>query len=129
MSLLTLVLPAVLPVVSDAFRGIIAKFTGGAGGQPVNVTERISLMKAETDRLQALAEIDKPSGNTSQWVTDVRAIYRYAFVTGVWLVTGVSIFVPSVPRELVLVLLDLSGACASFIIGERMYFNLKSRIS
>jgi len=121
-----MLLPALTPVFSDALRGIIAKFTGGAGGSPVNVTERIQLMQAETERLKALAEIDKPSGQTSQWVTDTRAIYRYAFITMVWIVTAIAMFTPEFPKILSLSLLDLSGACASFIIGERMYFNLKA---
>jgi hypothetical protein len=57
--------PALLPALTDGVRGIFAKFTKGAGGNPVNVAERIQLMQAETARLQALAEIDKPSGEPS----------------------------------------------------------------
>lgn len=126
MSLAAVLIPAIIPVLSDAFRGIVAKFTGGAGGNPQNVNERIQLMQAETERLKALAEIDKPSGVTSQWVTDIRAIYRYAFVTAVWVVTATAVFTPEIPTEFKFLLLDLSGACGSFIIGERMYFHLKA---
>lgn len=125
MSLLAVLLPAVIPVLSDAFRGLVAKFTGGAGGNPQNVNERIQLMQAETERLKALAEIDRPSGVTSQWVTDIRAIYRYAFITMVWVVTAFALFTSGFPAPMLLILLDLSGACGSFIIGERMYFHLK----
>lgn len=125
MSLLAVLLPAIMPVLSDAFRGLVAKFTGGAGGNPQNVSERIQLMSAETERLKALADIDRPSGVTSQWVTDVRAIYRYAFITAVWIVTAIAVFTPEVDSNFKLILLDLSGACGSFIIGERMYFHLK----
>jgi hypothetical protein len=124
--LLSILIPSIVPAVTDAFRGIVAKFTGGAGGNPQNVSERIQLMNAETERLKALAEIDKPSGETSQWVTDTRAIYRYGFVTMVWIVAAFSLFTPEIPEAMKLVLLDMSGACGSFIIGERMYFNLKS---
>ena len=123
--LLSLILPAVVPALTDGVRGIFAKFTGGAGGTPQNVDERIKLMVAETDRLKALADIDKPSGEPHQWVTDVRAIFRYAAITLIWLATIVAIFTPTVDTSITLMLLDLSGACMSFVIGERMYLSLK----
>ena len=40
-SIASLILPALVPAFSDGVRGIIAKFTGGAGGQPQNVEERV----------------------------------------------------------------------------------------
>ena len=123
--LLSLILPAVVPALTDGVRGIFAKFTGGAGGTPQNVDERIKLMVAETDRLKALADIDKPSGEPSLWVVNIRAIFRYAAITMIWLATIVAIFTPTVDTSITLMLLDLSGACMSFVIGERMYLSLK----
>lgn len=123
--LASLIFPALMPVVADGFRGLFAKVTGGAGGTPQNVNERIQLMEAETRRLQALAEIDKPAGEPSTWVTDVRAIFRYAAISLIWLATIVAVFTPSVPQSITIMLLDLSGACMSFVIGERMYLSLK----
>ena len=123
--LLSLILPAVVPALTDGVRGIFARFTKGAGGTPQNVDERIKLMVAETDRLKALADIDKPSGEPHQWVTDVRSIFRYAAITLIWCATIVAIFTPTVPEEIKLIMLDLSGACMSFVIGERMYLSLK----
>lgn len=124
--LLTILLPAIVPALTDGVRGIVAKLTGGAGGNPANVAERVQLMQAETERLRALAEIDKPVGQTSQWVTDTRAIFRYGFVAAVWTVTAVSVFAGGVPMGVQMILLDMSGACGSFIIGERFYINLKA---
>lgn len=121
----SLIFPALMPAVTDGLRGIFAKFTGGAGGTPQNVNERIQLMEAETKRLQALADIDKPAGEPSVWVTDIRAIFRYAAITLIWLATIVAVFTPTVPSEMTMMLLDLSGACMSFVIGERMYLSLK----
>ena len=115
---------ALAPALGDGVRGLIAKFTGGAGGQPQNVDERIKLMEAETDRLKTLADLDKPTGNPSQWIVDVRAVFRYAFVTMVWGTTALAIF-SNIPNEIVGVLLDVSGACGSFSIGERMYLKIK----
>lgn len=124
-SILSLIFPAVIPVLADGVRGIFAKFSGGAGGTPQNVDERIKLMEAETARLQALAEIDKPSGEPSRWVTNFRASFRYVAILLIWIATIVAVFDTSLSQNIVLMLLDLSGACMSFVIGERMYLTLK----
>ena len=124
-SILSLIFPAVIPVLADGVRGIFAKFSGGAGGTPQNVDERIKLMEAETARLQALADIDKPSGEPSKWVTDFRASFRYVAILLIWIATIVAVFTTSVTPNITLMLLDLSGACMSFVIGERMYLTLK----
>lgn len=117
--------PALLPAITDGVRGIFAKFTGGAGGSPQNVTERIQLMQAESERLKALAEIDKPIGEPDKWVTNLRSSFRYIAIIIIWLATVSAVFTPSVPEAITLILLDLSGACMSFVIGERMYLTLR----
>lgn len=68
-------LPAILPALADGVRGLFNKISGGAGAKPANVGEVIQLMGAETERLQALAEIDK-AGDVSRWVSNVRAMQR-----------------------------------------------------
>ena len=117
--------PALLPALTDGVRGIFAKFTKGAGGNPVNVNERIQLMQAETTRLQALAEIDKPAGEPSIWVTNLRSSFRYIAIIIIWIATVGAVFTPTVPEAITIILLDLSGACMSFVIGERMYLTLR----
>jgi len=117
--------PALLPALTDGVRGIFAKFTKGAGGNPVNVGERIQLMQAETARLQALAEIDKPAGEPSLWVNNLRSSFRYLAIIIIWLATVGAVFTPTVPEAITLIMLDLSGACMSFVIGERMYLTLR----
>jgi len=124
-SILSLIFPSVIPVLADGVRGIFAKFSGGAGGTPQNVDERIKLMEAETARLQALADIDKPSGEPSKWVTDFRASFRYVAILLIWIATIAAVFNTSLSQNIVLMMLDLSGACMSFVIGERMYLSLK----
>jgi hypothetical protein len=126
-SLLTLLLPSLMPAFTDGVRGIISKLTGGAGGQPQNVTERIQLMEAEASKIQALASLDSVStGNPSQWIVDLRACYRYVIISAIILFTGVVVFVPDVVgASVIAVFLDMTGACMSFIIGERCYLNLK----
>lgn len=124
MPILGMILPALLPMVTDGLRGLFAKLTGGAGGMPVNLAERIQLMQAETEKLKALAEVDRPSGEVSRWVSDLRASFRYISIIAIWGVTGVAV-VAGAAEAYTLVLLDLSGMCMSFIIGERFYFKVK----
>ncbi len=124
MPLIGMILPALLPVVGDGIRGLIAKLTGGAGGMPVNLDERIKLMQAETEKLRALAEVDRPAGEVSLWVANLRASFRYISIIAIWTVTGVAV-VAGAAEAYTLVLLDLSGMCMSFIIGERFYFKVK----
>lgn len=123
-SLLSMVLPALVPVMADGARGLFAKFSGGAGGQPQNVAERIQLMQAQNERIKALAEIDQPSGEVSQWVANTRGIFRYAVISGIWGLTALAMFT-NTNEAYTLVLLDMSGASMSFIIGERMYLGIK----
>lgn len=123
---LNFVVPALLPAAADALRNVVAKFTGGAGAQPQNVTETIALMNAQTERLRALGQLDAPAGNVSAWVSNLRGSFRYLAVGGIVLSTVAAVFV-GVDAVPLAVLLDLTGACMSFIIGERMYLGLAKK--
>jgi hypothetical protein len=125
-SLISLILPALVPAFSDGMRGIFARLTGGAGGTPQNVTERIQLMEAEATKMQAMASLDNPTGNPSQWIVDLRACYRYVIISAILIFTGIVVFNPNIVGvSVVSIFLDMSGACMSFIIGERCYLNIK----
>jgi hypothetical protein len=123
--ILGLILPALVPAFTDGVRGLFAKFTGGAGGQPQNMQERIQLIQAETEKLKALAQLDTPSGEPSKWIIDLRASYRYVIITFILITTIVVVYSPNVQLGIVSVFLDMTGACMSFIIGERMYLSIK----
>jgi hypothetical protein len=125
-SLLSLILPALVPAVADGARGLIAKFTGGAGGQPQNIKERIELMKAESEKLQALAALDTPTGEPSKWIINLRASFRYIIISSIMIFTGIIVFNSDVVgTTVVAIFLDMTGACMSFVIGERMYLAIK----
>jgi hypothetical protein len=123
--ILGLILPALVPAFTDGVRGIFAKFTGGAGGQPQNMQVRIQLIQAETEKLKALAALDTPSGEPSKWIVDLRASYRYVIITFILLATIFVVYSPGIQLGIVSVFLDMTGACMSFIIGERMYLSIK----
>jgi hypothetical protein len=125
-SVASLILPALVPAFSDGVRGLIAKFTGGAGGQPQNVEERVKLMEAEAAKLQALAALDGVNGEPSKWIINLRASFRYVIISAIMLFTGFIVFTPDiVGTGVVAIFLDMTGACMSFVIGERMYLTLK----
>jgi hypothetical protein len=123
-SLTSILAPALVPAIADGLRSVIAKFTGGAGAQPQNVTEAIQLMEAQTKRVQALAALDALPDGASKWVIDLRGSFRYVVCGGV-LAGAIAGVLGGVDQVAGLVLLDLGGACMSFIIGERMYLNLR----
>ena len=120
--LLSTLLPALLPALTDGVRGVVAKFTGGAGANPQNVDEVIKLQEAETKRLQALAELDKVSAGVSLWVSNLRASSRY-----------VAVWVAIVQYPIVLMLkpeqAEFSAQFAQsaffFLFGDRVYLHLK----
>ena len=123
-TLLTLLIPSLVPSVSDAIRGLVSRVTGGAGSVPQNVDEKIKLMGAEVERLKVLAQLDTPPDNMSEWVADLRGAFRYLAVSAIILATIAGVFV-GIDASALAVLMDLSGASMSFIIGERMYLGLK----
>lgn len=126
MSLLSLILPALVPAVADGIRGVFTRLTGGAGSQPANVDEEIKLMQAQTERLKAVAELDKPTGPISAWVADLRASFRYVACGIIILWAIVLSLVPGVEAGIRELSFDLAGSAFSFIFGDRMYLKLRS---
>jgi hypothetical protein len=126
-TILATILPGVLPALMDGVKMIFSKITGVSMGEPKSFTERKELYTSETDRLKALSELDRPSGNISNWVADLRASFRYVFIGLIIVVTLAyallykSIGVPEVWG----VLSQLSGSATFFILGDRVYLGLK----
>jgi len=120
-SILSLVIPALIPALADGIRGVFGRLTGGAGAKPQNVEEQIKLMTAENERLKALAELDKPTENISPWVADLRASFRY-IAAGVIILAAVStLYTPKMDAALFEAIWNLSGSVFSFMFGDRMY--------
>lgn len=134
-ALLSLILPAFLPAVADGFRslttGVAQKFFGGS--KPIAVDDQVKLMSAETEKMKALAELDRPTGNPSQWVIDLRASFRYIaaglIIVGTGCIAGWVVLgggeVTTVSAGVVNVCLELCSSVFSFMFGDRVYLNLK----
>ncbi|MBI5572916.1 MAG: hypothetical protein HY914_23435 [Desulfomonile tiedjei] len=120
-SILSLVVPALIPALADGLRGVFSRLTGGAGAKPQTVEEQIKLMAAENERLKALAELDKPAENISPWVADLRASFRY-IAAGVIIFGAIStLYAPKVDAALFEAIWNLAGSVFSFMFGDRMY--------
>lgn len=124
--LLTTLVPALLPVASDAIRGIIGKFTKGAGAIPQNVDEECKLLKARAEHSTAMALLDKPSGNISQWVADLRASFRY-IAAGLIIIAAIgTIYYPPADPAVTDLAWSAARSAWSFIFGDRMYNYIKN---
>jgi uncharacterized membrane protein len=122
-SLLTLLLPALVPAFADGVKNVIGRLTGGAA-VPQSADDQVKLTNSETERLKALAALDAPGGTVSPWVANFRASFRYFAVSAIVLATIAALFVGDLGAGALAALLDLCGASMSFIIGERMYLKL-----
>lgn len=98
--------------------------------EPKNVEERIRLMEADTNRLRALADLDRPVGVPSQWVVDLRAAFRYVGagailallpVVAVWSLADMSRL-----EVLEMYVNQLAGPVFGFMFGDRVRIAISS---
>lgn len=130
MNILGLLIPSLLPALADGAKGLFQKFFGGT--KPVSVDEQIKLMQAETEKIKAIAEIDKPADNISVWVADLRASFRYISAGCIILstigFTAWYFYYPTDKLDSMLEMLwQLTGSVFSFMFGDRVYLGLKKR--
>ena len=108
---------ALVPVGVEAVKQIIGNFTGGV--KPTTIAEQIQLNNAEIERLKALASLDTPVGNPSQWVVDLRASSRYvgALVT---IAVGLSTLYMDMPEQVKVIGLEAANIAFGFLFGTRI---------
>lgn len=123
--LLETILASLVPVGIEGVKQVINKYTGGQAPAPVSVDDQIKLQNSEIDRLRALAELDNPHGTPSQWVIDLRASSRYVGALLVIVAGLLSIYTPSLPKEIVAVSLEAVGVVFGFLFGQRIVVNFK----
>lgn len=121
--LLETVIGALVPVGIEGMKQLITRFTGGV--RATTVAEEIQLQEADIKRLEAIAALDDPHGTPSQWVVDLRASSRYIGALVV-IISGITtLYIPNMPKEVVEVALEASGACFGFLFGQRILINRK----
>lgn len=113
--------PALVDLVKGAGGAVSRKFFG------MSVEDQIKLGNADVQRLEALAKLDNPHGQPSQWVVDLRASFRYVGALVVILI-GCGVLAAGVTYKETLVTemgYTLVGLPFSFIFGERLLLGLK----
>ncbi len=127
LAILATVLPSLIPVAMDGIKSGISKLFGVNFGDPKSFEDYLRVEQLQIQKLQALADLDKPSEGISKWVADLRASMRYI---AVGVIIGAAIlynFMPiayQVPasREY---LNQLAGSATFFLLGDRVYLGLK----
>lgn len=117
------IIAALVPVGVDGIKQLIMRFTGGV--KPTTIAEQVQLDQSDIERLKAVAALDNPYGTPSQWVVDLRASSRYVGALVV-IIAGLStLYIPTMPKELVLIALDAVGVVFGFLFGHRIVINSK----
>jgi hypothetical protein len=120
--ILETILGALVPVGIDGIKSLIGMFTGGV--KPLNVDDQIKLDQNEIAKLEAIAKLDNPYGQPSQWVIDLRASSRYLGALFVILVGIGTLFLPVEP-EIQRIGIEAANIDFGFLFGTRIMANLK----
>jgi hypothetical protein len=122
---LEVILPSLIPVAVDGVRGLINKFTGGAGAKPSNPDDVVKLMEAETKRLQALANLEG-TGQTYKWVEAVRKLQRpfYGLAALIMYMWAISSDVDAATVTEISQWVQMFGF---YLFGDRTYMYLKGK--
>lgn len=120
--ILEAVIGSLAPVAIEGVKQLINRWTGG--WTPTSIEEKVQLDNSDINRLKALAELDKPIGNPSQWVVDLRASSRYISAYIIILSGVLSLYIPGLDATVQALLLDASSTCFGFLFGQRVLINM-----
>lgn len=116
------IIGALVPVGVEGVKQLMTNFFGGV--KATSIEDQIKLDNNEIEKIKALAELDKPIGQPSQWVVDLRASARYIgalVVIGV----GVSTLYTPAPAEVKIIALEAANIAFGFLFGSRIVAGLK----
>jgi hypothetical protein len=120
--ILETIIGALVPVGIDGIKSLIGMFTGGV--KPLNVDDQIKLDQNDIAKLEAIAKLDNPYGQPSQWVVDLRASSRYLGALFVIVVGIGTLFLPVAP-EIQRIGIEAANIAFGFLFGTRIMANLK----
>lgn len=121
--ILETILGALVPVGVEGIKQVITRFTGGV--RPTSVAEQIQFDQNEVTKLEALAKLDTPVGQPSQWVVDLRASARYIGALLVIAVGVGSLFIPGVTETVQTLALEAANIAFGFLFGTRILANFR----
>lgn len=109
---------ALVPIGAEAIKQGVSKLMGGV--KPATIDEQIKLDQSEISRLEALAKLDTPVGQPSQWVIDLRASARYIGALAV-IATGIgTLYITGLDPSVKMVALEAANIAFGFLFGSRI---------
>lgn len=120
--LLETIVGALVPIGVEGIKQVITKWAGGV--KPTTVAEQLQLDEQEIKRLEAVAKLDTPIGQPSQWVIDLRASARYLGALLV-IAVGVSTLYISVDATIQALALEAANIAFGFLFGSRIIAGFK----
>jgi hypothetical protein len=120
--ILETIIGALVPVGIDGIKQMFTRFAGGV--KPTTIAEQLQLDEADIKRIEALAKLDNPYGQPSQWVVDLRASSRYLGALAVILI-GLSTLYLTIDPFVQRIGLEAANIAFGFLFGSRIMANLK----
>ena len=120
--LLETIVGALVPIGVEGIKQVITKWAGGV--KPTTVAEQLQLDEQEIKRLEAVAKLDTPIGQPSQWVIDLRASARYLGALLV-IAVGISTLYISVDATIQALALEAANIAFGFLFGSRIVAGFK----
>lgn len=124
-ALVSAAVSAIIPAATDWISAIVNRFTGGAGALPKNVDELIKIRLSEIEHLKALVDLDKPYGEISSWVADLRAAFRPCIAIFSFIGAIIVNFIPEISTDARDYVFMIASSTTAYLYGERMYMGLK----
>lgn len=124
-ALISAAVSAIIPAATDWISAIVNRLTGGAGALPKNVDELVKIRLSEIEHLKALVELDKPYGEISRWVADLRSAFRPCIAIFSFIGAVVINFIPGIPEASRDYAFMIASTTTAYLYGERMYLGLK----
>lgn len=116
------IIGALVPVGIEGIKQAMTRFFGGV--KATSIEDQIKLDNNEVEKIKALAELDKPIGQPSQWVVDLRASARYIGALAV-IGVGISTLYVPVEAEIKVIALEAANIAFGFLFGSRILAGFK----
>ena len=115
------IIGALVPVGVEGIKQLMTNFFGGV--KATSIEDQIKLDANEIEKIKAIAELDKPIGQPSQWVVDLRASARYIGALAV-ITVGISTLYAPVDVRIQAIALEAANIAFGFLFGSRIVAGL-----
>jgi hypothetical protein len=116
------IIGALVPVGIEGIKQLMTNFFGGV--KATSIEDQIKLDDNEIEKIKAIAELDKPIGQPSQWVVDLRASARYIGALAV-ITVGISTLYAPVDVRIQAIALEAANIAFGFLFGSRIVAGLR----